>query len=194
MNSSKTLIGILLLCAWAAFAQPVSAQTRGVALKAASVVTIETTMGTIKVQLFPAKSPVTVKNFLDYVNSGFYTGTIVHRVDFAICMGGYTEALSEKAAKPPIKNESKNGLKNLRGALAMARYSDPNSARSQFFINVKDNPHLDASGSQFGYAVFGKVVEGMDVVDKIAAVKTGTIGSFYNVPLQTILIKSVKAK
>ena len=125
-------------------------------------------MGTIKVELYPAKAPITTRNFLDYVNSGFYNGTIVHRVDFVIGLGGYTETMMPSSTRPPIKNESKNGLKNLRGTLAMARFDNPDSATSQFFINLKDNSHLDPSGAGFGYAVFGKVIEGMDVVDKIS--------------------------
>jgi len=156
------------------------------------VVALETTMGTIKVELFTAKAPITTRNFLAYVNAGFYNGTIVHRVDFVVGMGGYTEALTPKPTLPPIKNESKNGLKNARGTLSMARYDDPDSATSQFFVNLKDNTHLDASGAEWGYAVFGKVIEGMDVVDKIAAVKTGTKTPFSNIPLQTIVVKSAK--
>ena len=156
------------------------------------VVALDTTMGIIEVQLFPDKAPLTVKNFLDYVSIGFYDGTIVHRIDFVIGLGGYTEALSAKPTLSPIKNESKNGLKNTRGMLAMARYEDPNSATSQFFINLKANSHLDPQGEGFGYAVFGKVIRGMDVVDKIANVKTGNKGPFYNIPLQTITVKSAK--
>lgn len=154
------------------------------------VVSLDTSMGTIKVQLFAGKAPITVKNFLDYVNAGFYSGTIIHRIDFVIGMGGYTGALSARPTGPPIKNESKNGLKNLRGTLAMARYDDPHSATSQFFINLEDNKHLDPSGSGYGYTVFGKVVDGIEVVDAIAKVKTGTVGSFRNFPLQVISIKS----
>ncbi len=160
--------------------------------KANPVVALETSLGVIKVQLFADKSPVTVKNFLDYVGLGFYNGTIVHRVDFVIGMGGYNEGLMGKRTMAGIKNESKNGLKNLRGTVAMARYDDPNSATSQFFINLKNSPNLDASGGNFGYAVFGKVVEGMDVVDSIAKVKTTTKGSFANIPAQTITVKSIK--
>jgi cyclophilin family peptidyl-prolyl cis-trans isomerase len=155
------------------------------------VVLLDTTMGKIKVELFESKSPVTTRNFLAYANIGFYNGTIVHRVDFVIGMGGYTEDLKGRPTLPPIKNESRNGLKNLRGTLAMARYDNPDSATSQFFINLKNNPHLDPTGAEPGYAVFGKVIEGMDVVDKIGAVKTGNRGQFSNVPVQTVLVKSV---
>jgi peptidyl-prolyl cis-trans isomerase A (cyclophilin A) len=164
------------------------------------IVLMETTMGTIKVEVFPDKAPVTAKNFLDYVTSGFYDGTIFHRVDptFVIQGGGYLENMAPKQTRLPIKNESKNGLKNLRGTLSMARYDDPDSATSQFFINLKDNSNLDPANSAggWGYAVFAKVVEGMDVVDKIAAVKTGTKNvfgtAFANFPLQPVVLKSAK--
>ncbi len=156
------------------------------------VVALDTTVGFVEVELFPDEAPVTVKNFLDYVSIGFYDGTIIHRVDFVIGMGGYTEAFAAKPTLPAIKNESRNGLKNTRGTLAMARYEDPNSATSQFFINLKNNSHLDPQGTGFGYAVFGKVIRGMDVVDKIAGVKTGSKGPFTNIPLQTIMVKSTK--
>jgi len=167
---------------------PAAAQTKA----AGPTVVLETSMGIIKVRLSPDQAPITCKNFLDYVRSGFYNGTIVHRVDFVAGLGGYTEALTGKPTGPAIKNESKNGLKNLRGTLAMARYNDPDSATSQFFINLRDNPHLDPSGGGYGYAVFARVVEGMDVVDAIAKVKTGNKGPFYNMPLQTIVVKSAR--
>jgi cyclophilin family peptidyl-prolyl cis-trans isomerase len=188
-----TVLFIFLASILTALAAPQANTEKSVAIQAKNpIVSIETTMGIIKVELFPGKAPITVKNFLDYVESGFYIGTIVHRVDFVIGCGGYTEALSGKPTRPGIKNESKNGLKNLRGTLSMARYDNPDSATSQFFINLNDNSHLDASGAAFGYAVFGKVIEGMDVVDKIAAVKTGTKGGFQNIPLQTIMIRVIK--
>jgi peptidyl-prolyl cis-trans isomerase A (cyclophilin A) len=162
------------------------------------VVVMETTMGTVKIELFTGKAPITAKNFLDYAKSGFFDGTIFHRVvaGFVVQGGGYTENMTPKPTRSGIQNESKNGLKNLRGTLSMARYDDPNSATSQFFINLNDNSNLDPSGGDWGYAVFGKVVEGMDVVDKIAAVKTATrnvMGTpFQNVPLQPIVVKSAK--
>lgn len=162
-------------------------------------VVMETTMGTIKVEVFTDKAPVTAKNFLDYVTSGFYNGTIFHRVDptFVIQGGGYLENMAPKPTKLPIRNESKNGLKNVRGTLSMARYT-PDSATSQFFINLKNNSNLDPENSAggWGYAVFARVIEGMDVVDKIAAVKTATknvLGTaFGNVPLQPVVLKSAK--
>jgi peptidyl-prolyl cis-trans isomerase A (cyclophilin A) len=178
---------LILTIALSGFGQSSAAKSQ-----ANPVILLETTMGNVKVELFENKSPITTKNFLVYVNSGFYNGTIVHRVDFVVGMGGYTEALMAKSTLPPIKNESKNGLKNSRGTLSMARYEDPGSATSQFFINLKDNTHLDPAGGKFGYAVFGKVIEGMDVVDSIAKVKTGTKGPFYNIPMQTITVKSTK--
>ena len=171
---------------------PALGQTKAAKSQTNPIVVLDTTMGAIKVQLFADKAPVTTKNFLEYVNSGFYSGTIIHRIDFVVGLGGYTEALTPKPTRPPIKNESKNGLKNLRGTLAMARYSDPDSATSQFFINLKDNTHLNPSGGGFGYAVFGKVIEGMDVVESIAKVKTGNKGPFSNIPLQTISVKSAR--
>ncbi len=177
---------------FALFAIVLSASGQGKAAKSNPVVVLDTTMGAIKVELFTAKAPITVKNFLEYVNSGFYNLTIVHRVDFVIGLGGYTEALTGKPTRPAIKNESRNGLKNLRGTLAMARYDPPDSATSQFFINLKDNSHLDPSGGGYGYAVFGKVIEGMDVVDAISKVKKGNKGPFSNIPLQTIVVKSAK--
>ncbi len=162
------------------------------------VVAMETTMGTIKIEVFTDKAPITGKNFIDYVNSGFYNNTIIHRVvpNFVIQGGGYLTSMSRKPTKPSIQNESKNGLKNLRGCLSMARYDDPHSATSQFFINLKDNAHLDPQSGNFGYAVFAKVVDGMEVIDKIAGVKTGTKSvqgtPFQNVPLKPVIVKSAK--
>jgi peptidyl-prolyl cis-trans isomerase A (cyclophilin A) len=190
MKSVKYQIAAAL--AVMAFFLPVMGQNKPAKSTLNPVVALETTMGTIKVELFAQKAPITTKNFLEYVNSGFYAGTIVHRVDFVIGMGGYTEGLMGKPARPAIKNESSNGLKNVRGTLAMARYADPNSATSQFFINLKNNSHLDPGKGEAGYAVFGKVIQGMDVVDKIAGVKTGNKGPFSNIPLQTIVVKSAK--
>jgi peptidyl-prolyl cis-trans isomerase A (cyclophilin A) len=182
----------MLVLGFLAVVSPVLGQKKTARSKANPVVALDTTMGAIKVELFADKAPITTKNFLAYVNLGFYTGTIIHRVDFVIGLGGYTESLTGKPTMAGIKNESRNGLKNLRGTLAMARYDDPNSATSQFFINLKNNPHLDPSGKGFGYAVFGKVIEGMDVVDRIAKVKTGNKGPFSNIPLTNIVVKSAR--
>jgi cyclophilin family peptidyl-prolyl cis-trans isomerase len=161
------------------------------------VVVIETTKGNITVELDAQNAPVTVANFLAYVDDGYFTDTIFHRVipNFMIQGGGLTADMHDKPSKrAPIKNEANNGLKNDRGTLAMARTSDPNSATSQFFINHKDNDFLNfrnESMQGWGYAVFGKVTEGMDVVDEIAAVKTGSKGGHQDVPLETITITGI---
>jgi cyclophilin family peptidyl-prolyl cis-trans isomerase len=168
------------------------------------VVVMETSLGTIKIELFEDKSPITVKNFLSYVDDKFYDGTVFHRVipDFMVQAGGFEPGMKQKKTKDPIKNESGNGLSNTAGTLAMARTNDPNSATSQFFINVGDNSRLDKFGG--GYCVFGKVIDGMDVVNKIKAVKTGTKKQkievdgkevevpHQNVPVDDVIIKSVK--
>jgi cyclophilin family peptidyl-prolyl cis-trans isomerase len=151
----------------------------------------------IKVELFEDKAPVTVKNFLQYVDEGFYSGTIFHRVinGFMIQGGGFNKDFVQKTTRAPIKNEATNGVKNLKGTLAMARTSDVNSATAQFFINVADNSFLDNRGttpSEFGYAVFGKVTEGLDVVDEIKTVKTGFKGPHGDVPNENIEILEIK--
>ncbi|HYV57144.1 MAG TPA: peptidylprolyl isomerase [Candidatus Nitrosopolaris sp.] len=162
------------------------------------MVVLSTSLGDIKVELYPDKAPVTVQNFLDYVKAGYYNGTIFHRVipGFMIQGGGMTEDMKDKreGQKAAIKNESTNGLKNDTGTLAMARTSVPDSATSQFFINVKDNAFLnkDNAPDKVGYAVFGKVVEGMDVVKKIEQVNTTTKGPHQNVPVDAVVIKSAK--
>jgi cyclophilin family peptidyl-prolyl cis-trans isomerase len=158
------------------------------------VVVMETSMGMLKIELFQDKSPITVKNFLQYVDSKHYDGTIFHRVipNFMIQGGGMEPGLKEKPTKAPIKNEASNGIANTRGTLAMARTDDPNSATAQFFINLKDNPHLNKSAGSAGYAVFGKVLDGMEVVDKIAGVPTANLGPNQAVPTTDVIIKSVK--
>ena len=152
------------------------------------MITIKTNHGDIKVELFDEKAPISCDNFRQYVKDGFFDGTIFHRVipNFMIQGGGMDANMQQKKTRPPIKNEADNGEKNLRGTLAMARTNDVNSATSQFFINLKDNDFLDHGGRDFGYAVFGKVVEGMDVVDAIAAVPTGTSGFHQDVPKETV--------
>jgi len=161
------------------------------------VVELDTSMGTIKVELFPNKSPITVKNFLRYVDDKHYDGTVFHRVmsDFMIQGGGFEPGAlaenSEKQTREPIKNESDNGLSNERGTIAMARTGRPHSATAQFYINVKDNPGLD-KGRDWGYAVFGKVVDGMDVVDKIRRVETQVVGGHEAVPKSDVIIKSIR--
>ena len=163
--------------------------------KGGPVVLMSTSMGDIKIELYEKEAPETVKNFLAYVNDKFYDGTIFHRVipSFMIQGGGFTEAMEQKPTKPPIKNEADNGLKNDTGTLAMARTSDPDSATAQFFINVKDNDFLNRDKAQdgVGYAVFGKVIEGIDVVHKIERVQTGRKGTYGDVPVEAVVIKSV---
>ncbi len=162
------------------------------------IVVIETLLGDIKIELYPDKAPITVENFLKYVEDGFYDGLIFHRVipNFVIQGGGFDENLNYKIPTyPPIKNEAKNGLRNIRGTIAMARTTDINSATSQFFINMSDNYQLDHetdTPDKYGYAVFGRVVEGMDVVEKIARVPTRTIKGYDDVPIDPIKMLSVK--
>lgn len=156
-------------------------------------VLLETTSGDILLELYPDKAPETVANFLQYVDDGFYDNTIFHRVipDFMIQGGGVTAKLSEKDTRAPIKNEADNGLKNERGTIAMARTMEPHSASAQFFINHKDNDFLNHKAPTvdgWGYAVFGKVIDGMDVVDKIAKVKTRSQGGYDDVPADMVLI------
>ena len=158
--------------------------------------TMETSMGTITLELDDAKAPETVANFVQYAKDGHYDGTIFHRVidGFMVQGGGFTKDMNQKETREPIRNEAMNGLKNLRGTIAMARTMVVDSATSQFFINLVDNAFLDFQNPTpqgFGYAVFGKVVDGMDVVDQIAKVKTGFSGPHQNVPEEAIVIKKV---
>ncbi|KAB0666077.1 peptidyl-prolyl cis-trans isomerase [Oryzomonas japonica] len=159
------------------------------------VVQMETSQGTIKLELFEKEAPISVKNFLGYVNKGFYSGTIFHRVinGFMIQGGGFTTDFVQKPTVSPIRNEATNGLKNDRGTIAMARTGMPDSATAQFFINVVNNDMLNRPNPDgYGYAVFGKVIAGMDVVDKIKAVRTGFHHGMGDVPEQQVVIKSVK--
>jgi peptidyl-prolyl cis-trans isomerase A (cyclophilin A) len=170
---------------------PAFAQTNTAA--AHPQVLLKTTDGDIKLELYPEQSPKTVANFLDYVKSGQYSGTIFHRVikGFMIQGGGYTASFAEKPTRAPIPLESRNGLKNATGTIAMARTSDPNSATAQFFINTVDNAGLDYPNPDGnGYAVFGKVISGMDVVKKIEATPTTSRGPMADVPQQPIVIQS----
>ena len=165
---------------------------------------MDTSLGTIKIELFEDKAPATVKNFLSYVDDKHYDGTIFHRVigTFMIQGGGFSADKKEKPSKPPIKNEASNGISNARGTIAMARETAPDTATSEFYINVVDNPRLDRANAKdgFGYCVFGKVIDGMDVVDKIKAVKTGEgtlerksgADRSNTVPVEDVVIKSVK--
>ena len=163
------------------------------------VVTMTTNMGDIRIELDAAKAPVTTKNFLDYVSDGFYDGLIFHRVipGFMIQGGGFDSQMKQKGTKGPIKNEAGNGLKNKTGSIAMARTNVVDSATAQFFINVKDNDFLNqknTSADGFGYAVFGQVIEGMDVVHTIEKVKTGSRGGHQDVPVEAVVINSVEVE
>ncbi len=164
-------------------------------LWAMPTVELETSQGKITVELNNEKAPKSVANFMQYAKDGFYNGTVFHRVipGFMIQGGGFDEKMSQKPTRGEIENEAKNGLKNTRGTLAMARKPDPHSATAQFFINHNDNGALDyPSRDGWGYAVFGKVTKGMDVVDKIAQVPAGNNGMHQNVPLTPVIIKNVK--
>ena len=172
-----------------------AALSLSVAAWAGPKVEMQTSLGRIVIELDDAKAPGSTKNFLAYVQDGFYNGTVFHRVipNFMIQGGGFTADMTQKPTKAPIQNEAKNGLKNARGTIAMARTQDPHSATAQFFINHVDNVMLDyPSRDNWGYAVFGKVTEGMDVVDKIAQVRAGNRGMHQNVPVEPVVIQSVK--
>jgi peptidyl-prolyl cis-trans isomerase B (cyclophilin B) len=174
-----------------------AAQSGGGAAPVHPRVALETSQGRIVIELYRDKAPKTVDNFLQYVKSGHYDGTIFHRVidGFMVQGGGFSADMGQKPTKSPIQNEADNGLRNERGTLAMARTQDPNSASAQFFINLTDNEFLNHKGKTaqgWGYAVFGKVVEGMEVVDKIAKVPTGNKGGHQNVPIEPVLIKSAR--
>ncbi|HEY8155609.1 MAG TPA: peptidylprolyl isomerase [Myxococcota bacterium] len=158
------------------------------------VVTLETSLGSIVLELDAKKAPISVANFLAYVDSGFYDGTVFHRVipDFMIQGGGFAPDMTQKPTKAPIKNEADNGLANDSWTIAMARTPAKDSATAQFFINLKDNDFLNHGSRDFGYAVFGKVTSGVDVVKKIAAVKTTTKSGNQNVPVEPVVIKSAK--
>lgn len=182
---------LLLLCGMAVMVAMAVVQT---VAAANPVVVMETSHGTIKIELFDEKAPITVKNFLGYVDDKHYDGLIFHRVirTFMIQGGGFEPGMKERKTKASIKNESSNGLSNLRGTIAMARTSDPDSATAQFYINVVDNKGLDKGAGNDGYCVFGRVIEGMDVVDKIKEVNTGNKMGHQNVPVEDVTIKSVR--
>ena len=158
------------------------------------MVRFETSHGTFTVELFPKEAPVSVENFLRYVDDGHFDGTVFHRIvpGFVIQGGGLTADFSSRKTRAPISNEAKNGLKNTRGTLSMARTSDINSATSQFFVNLADNAFLDHSARDFGYAVFGRVTEGMDVIDKIARVPTGKRKGYTDAPLEDVVVVSAR--
>ena len=179
------LAGLALVAAQAHLCAPTSTLAR-----------IDPTMGTIEIRLDPARAPVTVRNFTDYAESGFYDGTIFHRVieGFMIQGGGFTSDMTQKKTAGKIVNEARGTESNRRGTVAMARTSEPHSATSQFFINTSNNDFLDADKSRdgWGYAVFGRVIKGMDVVDKISLVRTEKRGFYSDVPVTPVLIKSVR--
>jgi peptidyl-prolyl cis-trans isomerase A (cyclophilin A) len=188
------LAGILVVLAQAASVEartPTATSPEG---PKGPVVVITTSMGRIVVALDKEKAPITVKNFLQYVRGGHYDHTVFHRVipRFMIQGGGYEADMAEHPVRAPIKNESLNGLSNRRGTIAMARTGDPDSATAQFYINLKNNTQLDGRPGRPGYAVFGEVVAGMDVVDRIAAVQTATKGPYQNVPVKPVVIQSVR--
>ncbi len=163
------------------------------------MVTFKTNHGDITLELFADKAPATVENFLGYVKDGFYDGTIFHRVidGFMIQGGGFTEDMDQKATKAPIQNEANNGVSNEAGTIAMARTNDPHSATAQFFINIKDNDflnHTSETVNGWGYCAFGKVTEGMDVVEKIKNVKTGSHGFHQDVPVEPVIIEKAEIK
>ena len=183
----KCLVAILFFLSAAAFGPTAEGGDK-------PVVIFSTSMGDITIELMSEEAPVTAKNFLAYVDAGFFDGTIFHRVipGFVIQGGGFTADMNQKQTQAPIKNEADNGVKNSRGTLSMARTSDINSATSQFFINLKDNAFLDHGTRDFGYAVFARVVEGMDVVDKIAGVPTGNRGPHSDVPMEPVVTTTAR--
>lgn len=168
--------------------------TSALAAKGDPHVLLTTSAGNIELELNARKAPISVENFLGYVNSGFYNNTIFHRVipGFMVQGGGFNEQMQQSKPNPPIKNEADNGLRNERGTISMARTADRDSATSQFFINVADNAFLDHGQRDFGYAVFGKVVKGMDVADKISQAQSHNVGPYQNVPTKPIVILSAK--
>ncbi len=191
MNLNKFAVVVLCLMV-APTAFPVAAQEK-------PVVIIETSLGDITVELNADRAPVSVENFLGYVKAGSYDGTIFHRVipSFMIQGGGFTPDMTKKPVREPIKNEAQNGLRNRKYTLAMARTNEVHSATSQFFINTKDNSFLDNKGTaarDYGYAVFAKVIDGMDVVDAIDKVKTTTKSGFQDVPVEPVMIKTIRLK
>ena len=179
-------------------ATPAAIATEAPKAQGNPIVIMETDAGAIELELFQDKAPISVANFLSYVDKGHYNGTIFHRVinGFMIQGGGLDKEMNEKKVGTPIKNEATNGLQNEAGTLAMARMSAPDSATAQFFINVENNSFLDhrANGQGFGYAVFGKVKSGMSVVSKIKMAKTGNVKGYSDVPVEPIMIKSMKRK
>ena len=189
------IISILLLCITIAFSYTFSKSVDATSGEVKLAI-IHTNQGKIKIKLYENEAPETSKNFINYAKSGKYNGTIFHRViaNFMIQGGGHLPDMSEITTNAPIINEASNNISNTKGTIAMARTSDPHSATSQFFINLKDNNFLDKSKSPdgYGYCVFGEVVEGIDIVEKIGATKTGNVGYFSDVPTNTITIDKIE--
>jgi cyclophilin family peptidyl-prolyl cis-trans isomerase len=190
-HSSFPILAAITLLAGLFLSGPVSAMGNPQAV-------LHTSMGDIRLELYADKAPVSVENFINYAKSGFYDGTIFHRVigSFMIQGGGFTPDMQQKPTNEPILNEASNGLSNMRGTIAMARTNDPHSATAQFFINVQNNTNLDYAGGTsprtWGYAVFGRVIVGMEVVDKIRFVSTETNGRYSDVPVEPVTIDSVE--
>ena len=192
MKKLALIIGLILLILGIYWLVPLLEKEKEI-----KVVTFETTMGSIVIELFEDDAPITTKNFLDYANSGFYDGTLFHRVipGFVIQGGGLETGMKNKSGNPPIENEANNGQKNLKWSLSMARTSDPHSATSQFFINLENNSSLDHTAETpqgWGYTVFGTVIEGFETVEAIAAVATGSSGGHQDVPLEDITVQKTK--
>ena len=192
MKQLALIIGLILLILGIFWLVPLLEKEKEI-----KVVTFETTMGSIVIELFEDDAPITTKNFLDYANSGFYDGTLFHRVipGFVIQGGGLETGMKNKSGNAPIENEANNGQKNLKWSLSMARTSDPHSATSQFFINLENNSSLDHTAETpqgWGYAVFGTVIEGFETVEAIAAVATGSSGGHQDVPLEDITVQKTK--
>jgi len=192
MKQLAFIIALILLVLGIFLLVPLSEKEKEI-----KVVTFETTMGPIVIELFEEDAPITTKNFLDYANSGFYDGTLFHRVipGFVIQGGGLEPGMQDKSGNPPIENEANNGQKNLKWSLSMARTNDPNSATSQFFINLENNPNLDHTSETpqgWGYAVFGTVIDGFETVEAIASVSTSSAGSHQDVPLEDITVQKTR--
>lgn len=192
MKQLAFIIALILLVLGIFLLVPLSEKEKEI-----KVVTFETTMGPIVIELFEEDAPITTKNFLDYANSGFYDGTLFHRVipGFVIQGGGLEPGMQDKSGNPPIENEANNGQKNLKWSLSMARTNDPNSATSQFFINLENNSSLDHTAETpqgWGYAVFGTVIDGFETVEAIASVSTGSAGHHQDVPLEDITVQKTK--
>lgn len=187
---SASLLGLVSLCCALVF-YCASGAAQG---QEPARVRVQTTMGSFVIELDAARAPLTVANFLEYVRAGHYDGTVLHRVinNFVAQGGGYDEKYAEKPTRAGIPNESGNGLSNRRGTIGIARTGDPHSANAQFYINLADNPALDPQSSRWGYAVFGRVVEGMNILDAIGAVATGTVAQFdKDAPLKPVVIQKV---